>query len=107
MANIFGVKFLISSILKNLLVEIEVLGPNLHISAKESTIEGCAGSPYHDHQNCYLCLSVTVLLLAGVSKGAPAIKCQNYTQLVSPADGLKKKMEVSTNNAQDYCRTLY
>jgi len=51
---------LISSILKNWLVKIEALGPNLHVSAIKSTIEGCAGSPYHDHQISWLCLSGTV-----------------------------------------------
>ena len=41
----FEEKFLISSILKNWLVEIEVLGPNLHVFAIKSTVEGCAGFP--------------------------------------------------------------
>jgi len=55
-----GVHCLISSILKNWLMEIKALGPNLHVSAIKSTIEGCAGSPYHDHQISWLCLSTTV-----------------------------------------------
>ena len=59
LANILGAKFLIS-ILKNRLVEIKALGPNLDIYAIKSTIEGRAGSSYHDHQNCCLCLSATV-----------------------------------------------
>jgi hypothetical protein len=62
LANIFGVKFLTLSILKNRLVEIEALRPNLHVSAIKSIIESCAGSPYHDHQICCLCLSATVSL---------------------------------------------
>jgi len=41
-------------------MEIEALCPNLHISAIKSTIEGCAGSPYHDHQISWLWLSATV-----------------------------------------------
>ena len=57
-----GVHCLISSILKNWLVEIKALGPNLHVSAIKCTIEGCAGSPYHDHQISWLCLSMTVCL---------------------------------------------
>ena len=40
-------------------------------------------------------------------KGAPAIECRTYTRLVSPAEGLKKKMEVSTTQAQDHCRASY
>jgi hypothetical protein len=41
-------------------VEIKALSPNLHVSTIKCTIEGCAGSPSRDHQNCCLCLSVTV-----------------------------------------------
>ena len=46
-------------ILKNQLLGIKALGSNLHISAIK--IDGCAGSPHHNHQNCCLCLSATVL----------------------------------------------
>jgi len=42
-----------------------------------------------------------------LTKGALAIECQTYTWLVSPAEGLKKKMEVSTTQAQDHCRASY
>ena len=45
---------------KSRLVQIKALGPNLHISVIKSTIKGCAGSLYHNHQNSCLCLSVTV-----------------------------------------------
>ena len=53
----FWINFLILSILKNHLAQIKVLGPNLHVSAIQSTIEGCAGPSYHNHQNFCLCLS--------------------------------------------------
>ena len=73
---IFGVNVLSSSILKNQLIEIKVLGPNLHVSAIKSSIKGCAGSPYHNHQNCCLCLSVTVPLYF-----FPLLVLRNYLSL--------------------------
>ena len=48
------------------------------------------------------------LMEEGKVKGALAIECRTYTQLVSPAKGpKKKKMEVLTTQAQDHCRASY
>ena len=54
------------------------------------------------------CVRLTPERLNTDDKGALAIECWTYTQLVSPAEGLKKKkMEVLTTQAQNHCRASY